>query len=240
MNIPGAKKVTLQQQRQACDNVNNRLEDANRALIDNMHNYLSELLSVTYSYLATLVESNTCDQPIYNVMPMIVDAIMRYNNVYFDNVVLYVTEKRTLFEPLWYNIEQYDDHRLLVLFYDRSFYEEFVTTTIGSCVYWAHGNLNFDAYYQEYEHPIVLTQSNTPLLKAIIACDHLALHVLHQLYDDETRNATRSRVQLSTDDIHEVWSNDNAPHVGVTLHSFFKLTVVQNSDLLSSSNSTLT
>ncbi|UDM55437.1 gp13-like protein [Phenacoccus solenopsis nudivirus] len=202
---------------------------ANKEITANIHEYLNVVFSAALSYAIHASRQMNVNPSTLNTIPTIVREILAYNNVHFDDIIMFRVREDSstkLFEPIWYIIQRHgNDKRYLFLFVDELFYHEYAAVNTLNEVFFKQ-TLSFEKPTQEFTYDNVPLLMNTALVKIIVACDHVALHILHELY-----NKDAAKMDISTNDIHDCW-NDDTIHVGVTLHSFLRLTVVENSELV--------
>lgn len=193
------------------DNVLLNRDFANNAPTDitrNIVRYLDEVFGSLMRRLSGCMED---DVKAFSHMGGIVDSILRYNNIHFDTVnVREVKQEFNMPEPLWFTFNTHT----LDLFVAKSWYESYVVINTNVPVLWQCGNVAIDKFNSTDQDPIV-GPLDLAKIKCIIACDHVAQHIIH----DYTVNCE----QLSHSDIHESWTSN-----GTTLHSMLDLTVYTN------------
>lgn len=201
------------------DNVLLNRDFANNAPTDitrNIVRYLDEVFGSLMRRLSGCMED---DVKAFSHMGGIVDSILRYNNIHFDTVnVREVKQEFNMPEPLWFTFNTHT----LDLFVAKSWYESYVAINTNVPVLWQCGNVAIDRFNSTDQDPIV-GPLDLAKIKCIIACDHVAQHIIH----DYTVNCE----QLSHSDIHESWTS-----TGTTLHSMLDLTVYTNPEPVNDNN----
>lgn len=201
------------------DNVLLNRDFANNAptnITRNVVRYLDEVFGSLMRRLSGCMED---DVKAFSHMGGIVDSILRYNNIHFDTVnVREVKQEFNMPEPLWFTFNTHT----LDLFVAKSWYESYVAINTNVPVLWQCGNVAIDRFNSTDQDPIV-GPLDLAKIKCIIACDHVAQHIIH----DYTVNYE----QLSHSDIHESWTS-----TGTTLHSMLDLTVYTNPEPVNDNN----
>lgn len=193
------------------DNVLLNRDFANSAPMDITRNvvcYLDEVFGSLMRRLSGCMDDNV---KAFSHMGSIVDSILRYNNIHFETINVHeVKQEFNMPEPLWFTFNPHT----LNLFVAKAWYETYVAINTNVPVLWQCGNVSIDRFNSTDQDPIV-GPLDLAKIKCIIACDHVAQHIIH--------NYTMNCEQLSHSDIHDSWTRS-----GTTLHSMLDLTVYVN------------
>lgn len=154
-------------------------------------------------------------------IPNVVCDILEYNNLRFATVKFALT-KHQLFEPIDYVIDQ----STLTLVVNESMYNEYCLTNNSGTVIFPSGLIPIDRYNPPETDPS-LGEINYPVIRCAIACDHVAQHILYDVYG-------RNQDRPATAGIHEYWTDVDA----TTLHSMFRITRVCTEEPVYSSHYT--
>lgn len=237
-NIPGACTVTLRDEvisknplvdkpvrivsNTTCSS--KYIDNVNEKLILNVRNYFDEVFGPLIRSLDLSIQTNTHENEdeiqtashVFSYIGSIVDSILRYNNVHFEISVHEVMRSYDAPEPLWFHFTK-ENLKRLYIFVCINWYIEYVSIRTNVPIIWSDGQIPLSFFNPlEEEGPVDL---DTAKIKCVIACDHLAQHILHRYYSKEE--------QLSQSDIHDSWTE---PKVGVTFHSMLKLKTLYTND----------
>ncbi|CAH0393271.1 unnamed protein product [Bemisia tabaci] len=148
------------------------------------------------------------------IIPAVLQDILAYNNVYFSTVDSYDTVEAP--EPVWFHIDTYSNH--LRLFVNHQMYNEYILhTRPDTPVNWSDGILRVEKYdpHEVAPNTIEDVHENMMALKLALIVDHVAQHILHEIYVDKDD-------RIMTSGIHEGWTN--CP--GTTLHSMLNIEII--------------
>lgn len=177
--------------------------------------YLDELFG---TIMLQVRESNDSVAAI----PIVVHNILRYNNIHFDDVELYVTPV-ALPEPLWFTYEVAKSR--LSLFLNETMYKDYCAD--NSCsdvpVVWSGGHALVDRYNPYGSHPEV-SELETAKIKCALVCDHVAQHIIHRYYYHDGGDDDDGPPPTANTGLHEGrWTRH-----GVTLHSMLDIEIVES------------
>lgn len=191
------------------DNVLLNRDFVNNAPLDIIRNITRYLDGVFGSLVRRL--SEMVDIRAFKHMGSIVDCILRYNNIHFSTINVHSVKcEFNVPEPLWFtfNLETPD------LCVGHEWYEWYVAINTDVPALWQCGAIAVENFNSIEQDPMV-GPLDLVKIKCIIACDHVAQHIIH----DYTMNYE----QLSHTDTHDSWTVN-----GTTLHSILDLTDYTN------------
>lgn len=232
-NIPGAHPIVLpsestsknplgsKRSSNTCDyNSNNDrfyADSTDETLTLNIRNYFDEVFGPLIRSLDSVIHLDSIDYDdeiqvsshVFSFIGSIVDSILRFNNVHFKISVHEVERSYNIPEPLWFHFDKTNLSRLYI-FVSINWYIEYISIRSNVPIIWTTGHIPISMYNPIEEETQVILDSAK--IKCVVACDHLAQHILHKYYSKE--------MPVSQADIHEGWTE---PKVGVTFHSIIKL-----------------
>lgn len=154
--------------------------------------------------LAAIDAANT-----FHMIPDIVDAILKYNNVYFKDVYMIET-KAVLFEPLWYYIDV-KNFSLVLFLNKRNYYNATLQLPFRPVIY-SSGYLDVKQFnpYEEYKvHQEWFENNKDTFIRLAVLCDRVAHLILREM---------DPRIPRS----------DNVTPSGTTFHSMFEITRIRS------------
>lgn len=208
----GSNKATVDRRTNDTNNILLNKHFINNVPINVTRNIVRYLDEVFGSLMRRLSEID--EVKAFKHMGNIVDSILRYNNIHFKTInVRDVQQEFNMPEPLWYTF----DLETLNLFVSHNWYESYVAINTNVPVLWQCGNIPLDKFNFTEQDPIV-GPLDMAKIKCIMACDHVAQHIIHDY--------TNNREQLSHTDIHDSWTTN-----GATLHAMLDLTIYVNPEV---------
>lgn len=181
-------------------------DEASDAVAFRVRAYLDELFG---TIMLQVKESNHC----FDAIPVVVKAVLNYNNIQFATIDLYKTGV-PIPEPLWFKFEL--EHKRLILYLNESMYNDYCTTTSTSDVpvVWSSGHVMVDKYNPYCAHPEV-SELDDAKIKCAIVCDHVSQHIIHRYYNETPL--------VADTELHEGgWTR-----FGTTLHSMLSIEIVE-------------
>lgn len=181
--------------------------EAPRAVVNHIRNYLDILINSAVLEAKYITSSEVDRANSLLAIPGIVSAILEYNNISFKTIKYCVT-RVDLFEPVWYtyNIAKNE----LILYINESMYEEFCSKNNNDPVIFTSGIIPIEIFNPYETNPEVeILQSNKQIIHCAIASDHVAQHIINDLYGGN---------KASCSDIHHKFNE-----IGTTLHSMFHI-----------------
>lgn len=145
-------------------------------------------------------------------VPTIVDAILKYNNIAFGSVVLYIT-KVDLIEPIWYDIDLPNNTLRLFVNNDSRVFSRKMN---DYPVVVTSGIIPLERY-NPYETDSMTDSIDTATIHCSVMCDHVAQHIINDLL-----LANEPRAEGA--DVHHQFGK-----VGTTLHSMLDITMLGDS-----------
>jgi hypothetical protein len=194
-------------------------------------------IHITYqvrSYLNHLFGAIACAEEycydIFGLIPYVVDAILRYNNISFKTVQASKTDY-WLIEPIWYSYDVVCN-QLNLYIYEQLWNDYLLTKTELPVIYkgWivpverldpyqasSNNNRQTSRYYSGRS-----TRQSSRLLEEVamkiaVACDHVSQHIIHCISHNNELNPMAT--------LHDGWTE--CP--GTTLHSMLQIGVVRKS-----------
>lgn len=206
----------------------------------NVRAYLDEVFGSLMSRLSVPSANGfgTGEPSVFEYVGTVVDSILRYNNIHFRTITVTVLKDSDAHmpEPLWYAFPNINDANStgaggcsvscgdeLQIFVSYLWYREYSAVNTGVPVLWPNGALVIEKYNLPEEDRRVSVMDATKI-KCVVACDHLAQHIINEYSLRSEGENSASQIQNLTDldgDIHDRWTK-----TGATLHSFLDLTVL--------------
>lgn len=170
--------------------------------------------TIAYEQLSRLRNDTANSAHILTLVPNTVRAILDYNNIRFAGVLLKLTTVE-IPEILWYDIDY--PNRILYLYALKTMFENFCTTNNNYDVMMETGFVPLEAY-NPFSSPreVKITPA---LVKCAVMCDHLAQHVIDDVYRNSCSLDERSVISGNGCTLHYNWTKH-----GITLHSIFSIT----------------
>lgn len=181
-------------------------DEASDVIAFRVRAYLDELFG---TIMLQVKESNHC----FDAIPVVVKAVLNYNNIQFTTIDLYKTGVH-IPEPLWFKFEL--EKKRLILYLNESMYNEYCTATATPDVpvVWSSGHVMVDKYNPYCAQPEV-SEVDDAKIKCAVVCDHVAQHIIHRYYNETPLTANT--------ELHEGgWTR-----FGTTLHSMLNIEVVE-------------
>jgi len=219
-NLPGARIVKTKKVVNKYSLVNRGfIDDAPLEITENIRAYLDEVFGSLMHRL-----SEEIDPKVFLFIGSTVDCILRYNNIHFREVTVFeVKEDFNMPEPLWFDLDSVMGVLdKLNIFLNFEWYKTYISINTDVPVVWKNGNVPIERFNTS-EQDSQIAPMEIAKIKCVVACDHLAQHVIHRYHIDGP--------QLSNCDIHDSWTRH-----GTTLHSFLDLTIITNNTFISDRN----
>lgn len=167
-------------------NLNNERKFYNDKTIINRKKNLDCLLKeATYyarSYLNEIFGTMIClsrySTNVYEHIPNVVNAILRFNNIHFREIILKTYQNATLPEPIWFSINIEDN--ALYLFADVSLYIYYLKINRSYDVTFTPKPLHIERYNPIFNSQSSKTEIDIAKYKCFMACDHVAQHIIHR------------------------------------------------------------
>lgn len=214
-NLPGARILKTKNVKNKNSLVNHGfIDDAPLEVTENIRAYLDEVFGSLMHRL-----SEEIDPKVFLFIGSTVDCILRYNNIHFREVTVFeVKEEFNMPEPLWFDLDSVMGVLdKLNIFLNFEWYKTYISINTDVPVVWQNGNVPIERFNTS-EQDSQIAPMEIAKIKCVVACDHLAQHVIHRYHIDGP--------QLSNCDIHDSWTRH-----GTTLHSFLDLTIITNNTL---------
>lgn len=164
----------------------------------NVSKKIRKYLDLVYSVIALANNKNSWVE----IIPSVVSNILRFNNIQFDYINLYITNVQTI-EPVMftYNISE----SCLDLYMNSDMHKDYCTTKTVAKINWVPKEIDVEKYnsFDAY------TNVDLPMVKCAVFCDHVAQHIIASLTCDLKDSA----------DPHE-----NYTEQGCTFASIFDIT----------------
>lgn len=170
--------------------------------------------TIAYEQLSRLRNDTANSTHILTLVPNTVRAILDYNNIRFAGILLKLTTVE-IPEILWYDIDY--PNKVLYLYASKTMFENFCTLNNNYDVMMETGFVPLEAY-NPFSSPkeVKITPA---LVKCAVMCDHLAQHVIDDIYRNSCSMDERSVISGNGCTLHYNWTRH-----GITLHSIFSIT----------------
>lgn len=191
-------------------------------IMKRIRGYLDMALST--AMVATLDDASSFNHSLVNIIPCIVDAMLKYNNIHFQSVIMKETKSFMLDKILWYDIDLKKGALTLAINNDEAL--SFLESGIQRPVFYTNGQINVSQFNPFENHDVqqILDKNNNKLLilRCIVLCDHVAQHII-----------------LEMNNVDQFEIHDRFNEIGMTLHSMLSVTRVVQSQKPTSTNQSL-